>query len=162
MDEVLRVENLHKRFGPLHVLRGIDLSVRKGETVVILGASGSGKSTLLRCLNFLEMPSEGRITIEGRLVVSYANAVSDDSEAEELFARKVTAADLPEPAASGTEEETTDSASPSAGSTPSASASGTPAASASGTPSGTASASTSATGTPVSYTHLTLPTILLV
>ncbi|MEO3474898.1 amino acid ABC transporter ATP-binding protein [Roseomonas sp. CAU 1739] len=68
MDEVLRVENLHKRFGLLHVLRGINLSVRKGETVVILGASGSGKSTLLRCLNFLEMPNEGRITIEGKLV----------------------------------------------------------------------------------------------
>jgi polar amino acid transport system ATP-binding protein len=68
MDEVLRVEGLHKRFGKLHVLRGIDLEVRKGETIVIIGASGSGKSTLLRCLNFLEMPDEGRITIEGRLV----------------------------------------------------------------------------------------------
>ncbi|MBR0653201.1 amino acid ABC transporter ATP-binding protein [Roseomonas terrae] len=68
MSEVLRVENLHKRFGPLHVLRGINLSVRKGETAVILGASGSGKSTLLRCLNFLEMPNEGRITVEGKLV----------------------------------------------------------------------------------------------
>ncbi len=68
MDEVLRVENLHKRFGRLHVLRGIDLAVRKGETIVIIGASGSGKSTLLRCLNFLEMPDEGRITIEGKLV----------------------------------------------------------------------------------------------
>ncbi len=68
MDEVLRVENLHKRFGPLHVLKGIDLSVRKGETVVIIGASGSGKSTLLRCVNFLEMPSEGRIFVEGRPV----------------------------------------------------------------------------------------------
>jgi polar amino acid transport system ATP-binding protein len=68
MDEVLRVENLHKRFGKLHVLRGINLSVRKGETIVIIGASGSGKSTLLRCLNFLEMPDEGRITIEGKPV----------------------------------------------------------------------------------------------
>jgi polar amino acid transport system ATP-binding protein len=66
--EVLRVENLHKRFGRLRVLRGIDLSVRRGETIVIIGASGSGKSTLLRCLNFLEMPDEGRISIEGRLV----------------------------------------------------------------------------------------------
>jgi polar amino acid transport system ATP-binding protein len=68
MDEVLRVENLHKRFGPLHVLKGIDLTVRRGETVVILGASGSGKSTMLRCVNFLEMPSEGRIYFEGQLV----------------------------------------------------------------------------------------------
>src|SRR4051794_37810530 len=68
MDEVLRVEGLHKRYGRLHVLRGIDLSVRRGETVVVLGASGSGKSTLLRCINFLEMPGEGRISVEGRLV----------------------------------------------------------------------------------------------
>jgi len=68
MDEVLRVENLHKHFGALHVLRGIDLAVRKSETIVIIGASGSGKSTLLRCLNFLEMPNEGRITMEGKLV----------------------------------------------------------------------------------------------
>ena len=68
MAEVLRVENLHKRFGRLHVLRGIDLSVRRGETIVVIGASGSGKSTLLRCVNFLEMPDEGRISIEGRLI----------------------------------------------------------------------------------------------
>jgi polar amino acid transport system ATP-binding protein len=68
MDEVLRVEGLHKRFGPLHVLRGIDLTVGRGEAVVILGASGSGKSTLLRCLNFLEMPNEGRIHLDGQLV----------------------------------------------------------------------------------------------
>ncbi|MBR0642345.1 amino acid ABC transporter ATP-binding protein [Plastoroseomonas hellenica] len=67
-DEVLRVEGLHKHYGPLHVLRGIDLTVRRGEAVVILGASGSGKSTLLRCLNFLEMPGAGRIHLEGRLV----------------------------------------------------------------------------------------------
>ena len=66
MAEILHVENLHKRFGPLEVLKGINLSVEKGETVVILGASGSGKSTLLRCLNFLEVPTEGRIKLEGR------------------------------------------------------------------------------------------------
>jgi polar amino acid transport system ATP-binding protein len=70
MSEVLRVENLHKRFGNLEVLKGINLLVEKGETVVILGASGSGKSTLLRCLNFLEIPSEGRIHLEGREVGS--------------------------------------------------------------------------------------------
>ena len=69
MDEsILRVDGLHKHFGPLHVLRGIDLTVRRGEAVVILGASGSGKSTLLRCLNFLEMPTGGRIELEGRQV----------------------------------------------------------------------------------------------
>ena len=69
-DEVLRIENLHKRFGSLHVLQGIDLTVRRGETVVILGSSGSGKSTLLRCVNFLEMPSEGRIWLQQKLIGS--------------------------------------------------------------------------------------------
>ena len=68
MTEVLRIENLHKRFGSLEVLRGIDLTVSRGETIVIIGSSGSGKSTLLRCVNFLELPSEGRIYLEGKLV----------------------------------------------------------------------------------------------
>ncbi|HEY4254396.1 MAG TPA: amino acid ABC transporter ATP-binding protein [Roseomonas sp.] len=65
---MLRVEGLHKDYGPLSVLRGIDLTVRRSEAVVILGASGSGKSTLLRCLNFLEMPNAGRIHLDGQLV----------------------------------------------------------------------------------------------
>jgi polar amino acid transport system ATP-binding protein len=64
-NEILRIEGLRKSFGDHEVLRGIDLSVNKGETVVLLGASGSGKSTLLRCLNFLEMPTGGRITFMG-------------------------------------------------------------------------------------------------
>lgn len=68
MGEVLRVENLQKRFGDLEVLRGIDLRVEPGETIVLLGASGSGKSTLLRCLNFLEVPTDGRIHLHGRLI----------------------------------------------------------------------------------------------
>jgi ABC-type polar amino acid transport system ATPase subunit len=66
MEEILRVENLHKRFGELHVLRGVDLRVRQGEHMVIFGPSGSGKSTLLRCLNLLEEPQEGRLTFLGR------------------------------------------------------------------------------------------------
>jgi ABC-type polar amino acid transport system ATPase subunit len=56
---VVETRNLHKHFGELHVLRGIDFSVTQGEVVVIIGPSGSGKSTFLRCLNFLEMPDEG-------------------------------------------------------------------------------------------------------
>jgi len=64
-EEILRIEGLRKRFGSHEVLRGIDLSVSRGETVVIIGASGSGKSTLLRCVNFLELPDAGCITIEG-------------------------------------------------------------------------------------------------
>ena len=66
MEEVLRVEGLHKSFGDLEVLRGIDLVVHKGETIVILGSSGSGKSTLLRCINFLELPTAGRIHLNGK------------------------------------------------------------------------------------------------
>ena len=52
---MIRIEDLHKHFGELHVLRGIDLSVAKGEVVCIIGPSGSGKSTLLRCINHLEI-----------------------------------------------------------------------------------------------------------
>src|ERR1700730_8094572 len=62
---IIRIENLHKRFGPAHVLRGINLSVMEGEVVVLVGPSGAGKSTLLRCLNRLEDPSEGQIFFQG-------------------------------------------------------------------------------------------------
>jgi len=65
---IINVENLHKWYGRLHVLRGIDLTVAPQEVVVIIGRSGSGKSTLLRCLNFLEEPSAGTITIDGQTV----------------------------------------------------------------------------------------------
>jgi len=64
-DVVLRVENLHKYFGTLEVLRGIDMEVHRGEVVVIFGRSGSGKSTLLRCVNFLEDPTAGTIEVSG-------------------------------------------------------------------------------------------------
>ena len=60
---MIRVENLHKSFGNLDVLKGVDLEVQEGETVAIIGPSGSGKSTLLRCLNLLEVPEKGVVTI---------------------------------------------------------------------------------------------------
>jgi polar amino acid transport system ATP-binding protein len=63
---ILRLEGVHKRFGNLHVLRGIDLDVGRGEVVCVLGPSGSGKSTLLRCINLLEPPEQGRILLEGK------------------------------------------------------------------------------------------------
>jgi polar amino acid transport system ATP-binding protein len=72
-DIVLRIENLHKSFGATEVLKGIDLEVSKGDAVVILGASGSGKSTLLRCVNFLEMPSQGSIRLNDKLIGRPAN-----------------------------------------------------------------------------------------
>jgi ABC-type polar amino acid transport system ATPase subunit len=64
-EVVVRVENLHKAFGALEVLRGIDMEVHRGEVVVIFGRSGSGKSTLLRCINFLEDPTAGAIEVAG-------------------------------------------------------------------------------------------------
>jgi len=64
-DTIIKVNGLHKYFGPLHVIRGVDLDVTKREVVVIIGPSGGGKSTFLRCLNFLEEPSAGRIEIDG-------------------------------------------------------------------------------------------------
>ncbi|MFO1079185.1 MAG: amino acid ABC transporter ATP-binding protein [Reyranellaceae bacterium] len=66
--EVLRLEKLTKSYGATPVLRGIDLTVRRGETVCLIGASGSGKSTLLRCVNFLGYPTSGRVFLEGKLV----------------------------------------------------------------------------------------------
>jgi polar amino acid transport system ATP-binding protein len=63
---MIEIAGLHKYFGALHVLRGIDLSVAVGEVVCIIGPSGSGKSTLLRCINHLEIPEQGRIRIDGQ------------------------------------------------------------------------------------------------
>ncbi|MBQ9988609.1 MAG: amino acid ABC transporter ATP-binding protein [Clostridia bacterium] len=62
---MIRVEGLHKSFGKLHVLKGIDEVIHQGEVVSVIGPSGSGKSTFLRCLNLLETPEEGKIFFEG-------------------------------------------------------------------------------------------------
>ena len=62
---LLELDGVQKRFGKLEVLRGIDLEVKRGEVVCVLGPSGSGKSTLLRCINLLEPPEGGRILING-------------------------------------------------------------------------------------------------
>jgi polar amino acid transport system ATP-binding protein len=64
-DAMLKLDNIHKRFGELEVLKGINLDVAKGEVVCVLGPSGSGKSTLLRCVNLLEPPEDGEIFLEG-------------------------------------------------------------------------------------------------
>jgi polar amino acid transport system ATP-binding protein len=63
--EMIKIENLHKSYGGLHVLKDINMSVYESEVVCLVGASGSGKSTLLRCLNFLEKRENGRISIRG-------------------------------------------------------------------------------------------------
>lgn len=62
---MITVKNLHKSFGNLQVLKGIDQEVKQGEVVVVIGPSGSGKSTFLRCINLLEQPTEGQIIIDG-------------------------------------------------------------------------------------------------
>lgn len=70
MTEILKIENLVKNYGDHKVLKGIDLSVEKGDVISIIGSSGSGKSTMLRCLNLLEEPSDGHIIFEGKDMLS--------------------------------------------------------------------------------------------
>ena len=67
MNEILRLEEIHKQFGTLEVLKGVSLTVSQGEVVAILGPSGSGKTTLLRCMNFLETADSGRLTMDGEV-----------------------------------------------------------------------------------------------
>lgn len=66
--QVIKLNNIHKKFGDLHVLKGIDEEINKGEVLAIIGPSGSGKSTLLRCINFLEPPCDGDVHFEGKLI----------------------------------------------------------------------------------------------
>jgi polar amino acid transport system ATP-binding protein len=68
MEPMVEAEAVHKRFGRLEVLKGIDLTVRRGEVMCVLGPSGSGKSTLLRCINHLEKINSGRLYVDGELV----------------------------------------------------------------------------------------------
>ena len=67
---MIKVRNLQKSFGDNHVLNGIDVDIRKGECVCVIGPSGSGKSTFLRCLNLLEKPEEGEIFINGQDIMN--------------------------------------------------------------------------------------------
>jgi polar amino acid transport system ATP-binding protein len=65
---MLEAENIHKHFGPLHVLKGITMRIAKGEVVVVVGPSGGGKSTFLRTLNLLEKPDQGSVRVDGLLM----------------------------------------------------------------------------------------------
>jgi octopine/nopaline transport system ATP-binding protein len=64
----LEIKNFHKKFGDLEVLKGVSITASKGDVIAILGSSGSGKSTLLRCINLLEMPEQGEISITGEKI----------------------------------------------------------------------------------------------
>jgi octopine/nopaline transport system ATP-binding protein len=66
--KAIEVSNLHKRFGPLEVLKGISLTARQGDVIAIIGGSGSGKSTFLRCINLLELPTAGTVTVHGETI----------------------------------------------------------------------------------------------
>ena len=74
---IVQIIDVHKSFGLLEVLRGIDLTVARGEVVCVLGPSGSGKSTLLRCINHLEQVTSGRVFVDGKLVGSIADLVAN-------------------------------------------------------------------------------------
>ncbi len=80
--EAIHIEDLHKKFGQLHVLKGVSLSARDGDVVAIIGGSGSGKSTLLRCINCLENPTSGIIRVNGEEIRlkadSHGNTVPAD------------------------------------------------------------------------------------
>ena len=65
MAEMIEIKGLNKYFGDLHVLKDINLTVKAGEKVVVIGPSGSGKSTLIRCVDFLEEPTSGEVIIDG-------------------------------------------------------------------------------------------------
>jgi polar amino acid transport system ATP-binding protein len=80
--DIVVAQRVEKRFGHLHVLKGIDLTVRKGEVVVIVGASGSGKTTFIRCINHLEKIDGGRIEVNGRLIGyrEHKGILREDSE----------------------------------------------------------------------------------
>lgn len=74
---MIDIKNLHKHFGKLEVLKGIDLEIASGEVVVVIGPSGSGKSTFLRCLNLLEQPTTGTILFENKDLMAKQTNVNE-------------------------------------------------------------------------------------
>lgn len=89
---VLDVHNLHKQFGNTEVLKGVSVTAKRGDVISILGSSGSGKSTLLRCINYLELPNQGRIVIDGEEIITKVtedgtNAPANQKQLARLRAR---------------------------------------------------------------------------
>jgi polar amino acid transport system ATP-binding protein len=86
---LVKIEGLHKYYGPHHVLRGIDMTVKQGEVSVVIGPSGSGKSTMLRCVNLLESISAGRISVGGQLIgYREVNGKLHDLKTKEIAAQR--------------------------------------------------------------------------
>ena len=73
---MIYVENLHKSFGDLEVIKGVNQHISRGEQVAVIGPSGSGKSTFLRCLNMLEIPTDGKITIDGEEITAHGSDIN--------------------------------------------------------------------------------------
>ena len=82
---LIKLKNVHKRFGHLEVLKGIDLTVPKGEKLVIIGPSGSGKSTLIRCMNGLEEVTSGEVYIDGQLMTHKTRAALNRQYSSMVF-----------------------------------------------------------------------------
>ncbi|WP_447753075.1 aminotransferase class I/II-fold pyridoxal phosphate-dependent enzyme [Pseudomonas nicosulfuronedens] len=80
---VIEVRDIHKRFGDFEVLKGVSLSAREGEVISLIGASGSGKSTLLRCINMLEIPNQGSVTVNGETIRLTHNRQGDPMVADQ-------------------------------------------------------------------------------
>ena len=85
--EMIKIRNLHKSFGELEVLKGINLTIAEKEVVVIIGPSGSGKSTLLRCMNYLEEPTAGTVEIDGTSLTTAKNINEVRREVGMVFQR---------------------------------------------------------------------------
>ena len=74
--EIIEIKNLNKWYGDFHVLKDINLTINKGEIIVVCGPSGSGKSTLIRCINYLEQFQEGHIFVDGIELVNDVKKIS--------------------------------------------------------------------------------------
>ena len=84
---MIDIENLRKSFGDVEMLKGIDLTIKEKEVVVIIGPSGSGKSTLLRCMNYLEEPTSGKVSVDGIVLDGEANINKVREEVGMVFQR---------------------------------------------------------------------------
>jgi len=87
-EAMVKLQGIRKRFGKLEVLKGVDIDIRKGEVICVLGPSGSGKSTLLRCVNLLAPPEEGEVFLEGRDICKGPDSGTGEESWELDFVRQ--------------------------------------------------------------------------